>query len=383
MIARIALPIIIIVLLSTIYFDWKRWSKWRWWQHVLHWVLPVLTIVWTVKLAKEIDYFPDDIEEMNLYISLLFVFAVPLFLIALFGLIGQIKNKSEIGETVGLSVSVVVVLLYLYGIFFGFSKLEVRHVELAFEDLPEAFDGYKIVQFGDAHVGTLVGKRAELLHRVVDSINAQHADMVVFTGDLQNKIPDEIEPHKKVLSSIKAKDGVYSVLGNHDYAEYVGIDDPRKKSLLIGMMINEQSDLGWKLLCNTRQRLRRDSASIVIAGMENDGEGRFPELGDINTTLYGVNRKEFVIMLEHDPTSWKRKILRHCHAQLTLSGHTHGGQLSIFGWSPAELRYRECAGLYNIGDRMLYVTTGIGGVVPFRLGANAEIVVITLKKKNK
>jgi hypothetical protein len=115
--------------------------------------------------------------------------------------------------------------------------------------------------------------------------------------------------------------------------------------------------------------------------MENDGEGRFPQLGDIAQTLRRLKRQSFVIMLEHDPTAWKRKILPHSHAQLTLSGHTHGGQFNLFGWSPASLKYREYDGLYRAGDRMLYVTKGLGGVIPFRFGTPGEIVVITLKCK--
>jgi predicted MPP superfamily phosphohydrolase len=149
----------------------------------------------------------------------------------------------------------------------------------------------------------------------------------------------------------------------------------------MGRTVDVHQKMGWKLLTNSRQRLRRDSASLVIAGMENDGQGdRFPKLGNINSTLYGVSRDEFVVLLEHDPTAWRRLILPHCHAQLTLSGHTHGGQFELFGWSPASFIYREYEGLYHVGNRQLYVSRGIGGVVPFRFGAAGEIVEITLKR---
>ena len=115
--------------------------------------------------------------------------------------------------------------------------------------------------------------------------------------------------------------------------------------------------------------------------MANDGDGRFPQLGNHNQALWGISRDEFVVMLEHDPSSWRRRILPHTHVQLTLSGHTHGGQINILGWSPARLRCRECQGLYQGGGRALYVSRGIGGVVPFRLNCPAEITVITLRKK--
>lgn len=269
--------------------------------------------------------------------------------------------------------------VFLWGAYVGVRQIEVVHVEFASADLPEAFDGYRIVQFGDAHVGTFTGWRSEILKSVVDSINAQDADMVAFTGDLQNKEPDEIKAKMSLLSTIKARDGVFSVLGNHDYALYLDEDDPEVIDRNLGNTQSYQLDMGWTLLNNGRRRISRDSASIVVAGMENDGEGRFPQRGNINDALFGVSRSEFVVMLEHDPTSWRRKILPHCHAQLTLSGHTHGGHLHLLGWTPASLVYRDYQGLYRMGSRALYVTKGIGGVVPFRFATPAEIVVITLR----
>lgn len=279
-----------------------------------------------------------------------------------------------------LLVGLLLWYVYIYGSLVGFRKLEIRHVELSFSDLPEAFDGYRIVQFSDAHVGTYTGWRQDILARAIDSINAQKADAIVFTGDLQNKEPKEIRQQLPLLSRLKAKDGVYSVLGNHDYAAYIDADDFTKYANC-GETRSLQQDMDWHLLCNSHRKIRRGQEFLVIAGMENDGEGRFPEFGDIAQTLYGLNRSSFVVMLEHDPTSWRRKILPHSHAQLTLSGHTHGGQLQLLGWSPVQWRYRESAGLYQQGHRALFVSKGLGGVIPFRFGATGEIVVITLKKK--
>lgn len=272
--------------------------------------------------------------------------------------------------------------VFLYGAYIGVNKLEVNHVELAFDELPEAFDGYKIVQFSDVHIGTLTGWRHQLLERAIDSINAQKADVVVFTGDMQNKVPDEIFPDTTLLASIKAKDGVYSVLGNHDYAMYVDTLDDYGQYVNLGIRTSIDEEMGWNLLINGRHKIRRGDQFIVIAGMDNDGDGvRFPQQGDLSYALYGIKRNDFVVMLEHDPSSWKRKILPHSHTQLTLSGHTHGGQFSIFGWSLANLKYKENSGLYDEGGRYLYVSNGLSGVVPFRFGAPAEITVITLHKK--
>lgn len=271
--------------------------------------------------------------------------------------------------------------IFLYGSYIGVNNLEVNRVELAFDDLPDAFDGYKIVQFSDVHTATLTGWRHQLLERAIDSINAQQADLVVFTGDLQNKLPDDVYPDTALLATIKARDGIYSVMGNHDYPMYLDNPTDYDEYTNTGLRMGIDYDLGWHLMVNQHYRIRRAKQSIVIAGMDMDGDGiRFPQNGDISLTLNGVRKSDFVVMLEHDPSSWKRKILPHSHTQLTLSGHTHGGQFSLFGWSLASLRYKENSGLYNIGERYLYVSNGLSGVVPFRFGASPEITVITLRK---
>ena len=274
-------------------------------------------------------------------------------------------------------------LAQLYGVHVGPYHLEVRRVELSFDDLPAAFDGYKIVQFSDVHAGTMTGNRQNLLAQAVDSINAQQADMVVFTGDLQNMVPSEIAPFRELLSSIQASDGVYSVMGNHDYPMY--IEAPYEiKEEYVHLRKKVDREAGWNLLVNTRRYIHRGGDSIVVAGMDNDGDGkRFPQQGDVSRTLWGVRKDEFVVMLEHDPSAWRRKILPKCHAQLTLSGHTHGGQVSLFGCSAADMAYTECRGLYAINNRYIYVNGGLGGVVPFRLGVAPEITVITLKSNRK
>ena len=383
MIANIAIPILLAILLCSFYVDRQHLRRRALWLRVLAWLLPLAIMAYTVQLAREPDYFPDDITTIVNYLTVLAVFVVPLFLVSLCGSIMLCFKKRKVGEKVGWGLSVVILLVYIYGAFYGVRQFEVKHVELSFDDLPAEFDGYKIVQFSDAHLGSFAGFRSEVLRLAVDSINAQQADMVVFTGDLQNKCPQEIEPYVGLLSTIQSRDGIFSVLGNHDYCEYIGSKDPFVIGGNMGLTRSLQEDMGWTLLNNAHRRIRRDSVSIVIAGMENDGEGRFPQLGNVNAALSSVSRDEFVIMLEHDPTSWRRKILPHCHAQLTLSGHTHGGQVSLFGWSPAQLSYKEVGGLYRNGSRMLYVSTGVGGAIPFRIGIPNEIVVITLRSNKK
>ena len=269
----------------------------------------------------------------------------------------------------------------LYGYYVGFEELRIRNIEYASSDLPASFDGYRIVQFSDAHVGTYGTDRQWLLQRAVDSINALKPDVIVFTGDLENLHPDELRPQLSVLRQLHAKDGVFSVLGNHDYPTYLDCDDTTK-SLLVSFTKQYERQMGWRLLLNEHQTIRRNSDSIVIAGMENWGTlKRMPRKGDVKKTMEGVDKSAFVLMLQHDPTAWRQKILPECHAQLTLSGHTHGGQVSLFGWSPASLTYEEWGGLYQEGSRALYVSTGLGSLIPFRLNLPGEIVVITLKVK--
>lgn len=284
------------------------------------------------------------------------------------------------GRRVGLGLACVIIGLVIYGMTFGFSQINVRQVEFASKDLPEAFDGYRIVQFSDAHVATFDGWLDDMVPQIVDSINNQKADMIVFTGDLQNLRPDELAPKVAQLRQLHAPDGVYSILGNHDYATYLDCDEATKKK-------NDQKTQQlerkmWTLLMNENRIIRRDSDSIVIAGMENWGvQKRMPRNGDVRKTMKGISPKSFTVMLQHDPNAWRAKILPECNAQLTLSGHTHGGQFSLFGWTPANFTYSECFGTYYEGDRAICVSSGLGGIIPFRLGQPGEIVVITLKKK--
>ena len=268
-----------------------------------------------------------------------------------------------------------------YGYFVGFEQLEIREIEYVNSDLPEAFDGYRIVHFSDAHIGTYTGSRQWLLQRAVDTINALRPDIVLFTGDLQNVYPDELDVQVPILSQLKAQDGVMSVLGNHDYAVYQDCDESQKQRNNKHTIQSERK-MGWTLLLNENRIIRRDSDSIVVAGMENWGKvKRMPRRGDVKKSLTGISDSAFVVMMQHDPTCWREKILPECKAQLTLSGHTHGGQVSLLGLSPASFSYDEWGGVYQQDGRTLIVSTGLGALIPFRLGMPGEIVVITLRKK--
>ena len=326
-------------------------------------------------------------------------YAVPFFLLMAFVIVPLVVFflcrwllPRRWGKKVGIAVALVLMLFAAYGMLVGYEQLEIHQVEYASKDLPKAFDGYRIVQFSDAHVGTMTGRRAWLLQRAVDSILALKPDMIVFTGDLQNVYPEELEQHLPQLQRLKAPDGVYAVLGNHDYAVYQPCDSLTKEvNCAKTQALFRQT--GWTLLMNEHRIIHRDSDSIVIAGMENWGTvKRMPRRGDVQKTLEGINtnpspnthhptpitQSPFILLLQHDPTAWREKILPECNAQLTLSGHTHGGQVSLFGWSPAALSYQDYEGMVYEGPRALYVSTGVGALIPFRFSLPGEIVVITL-----
>lgn len=390
MITHIFIPIILTILLSDVYIDrrlLRRMTRYLWWQRLLWWLPGVLMCGYTIFVASSKNFAPDNITILNVFLFLVGVFVLPKFVFVVCSVLGWghcrfHHTKNNWGNLIGLILGLLIMSVVVYGSTFGFHKIVVRHEVYSSADLPAAFDGYKIVHFGDAHVGTITDGKKAFLTEIFDTINAQKPDAVMFTGDLQNMEPKELYPVMSILSGIKAKDGVFSVLGNHDYSDYIDAD----KAVKVANereLIDRERQFGWTLLLNEHSVIKRGNDSLVIAGMENEGRPPFPSKGDIVKTLNGVDKGSFIIMLEHDPTAWRRMVLPKSHAQLTLSGHTHAMQFSIFGWSPASFVYDEWGGMYYEGNRALNVTVGMGGFIPFRVGASNEIVVITLKKTKK
>lgn len=389
MITRIAILLILMAVVPDLYIDrrfLRRIKGRRAMLRRLLWWLPTLgMIAYTMVFVFDRQFAPSDIKILNVYLFLVGLLITPKCLFALCSAIGwgvkkMIRRKANYGNIVGVVMVVLNWYVLFYGSFVGFDQITVREMTYESAELPESFDGYRIVQFSDAHVGTYIGGREHLLSAVVDTINAQSPDMVVFAGDLQNREPQEIRPFVDVLGGIKAKDGVFSVIGNHDYSDYIEATPDIKAE-------NEKETreleikIGWRLLVNEHEVVRRGADSIVIAGLDNDGDGKkFPQRGDVRKALEGVSDSAFVVMAEHDPTCWRRKILPESRAQLTLSGHTHAMQFMIGNWSPASFVYNEWGGLFSEGARALIVSTGIGGFIPFRFGVPGEIVVITMRR---
>lgn len=397
MIARSFVLFLLLLVIPYLYIDLKYFRQKKvWWKRVLLYLPCVAMVAYASYLAMERDFIPGNDRIFILYgfLLLLGVVVIPLWIFIIFSLLGRgcsklvrkfkspeqlLKPAKNYGNLTGIASIPLIWLMVGWGSSLGFNKFEVNHIEYASSDIPKAFDGYKIVLFSDAHVGSYQKRNSDVLRQAIDSINAQKPDMIVFTGDLQNIQPSELYPHREVLGSLQAKDGIYSVLGNHDYASYLGCDEA-VKAANDKEIISLQRQMGWTVLLNEHRTIQRDTSSFILAGMENDGDGkRFPQKGDIAKTLDGVADGKFILMLEHDPSAWRRKIIPDGRAQLTLSGHTHAMQFNILGWCPMSLTGKEFWGWYEEGHQKLFVTAGLGGLIPFRLGATGEIVVLTLR----
>ncbi len=280
---------------------------------------------------------------------------------------------------IGLLLGIVSFFNILYGTLAGITRFEVKEAEFHFTDIPEGFDGYRIVQLSDMHIGSWQGN-AEAIKRLVERVNAQNPDLIVFTGDLVNQQSHEIDGFQDILSQLQAPDGVYSILGNHDYGTYYRWKSRKAEVANLDYLIRQQKEMGWKLLNNEHDILYHKGDSIALIGVENDGEPPFSQFADLSRAMQGTEGM-FQILLSHNPTHWRREVLPASGIPLMLAGHTHAMQGILFGHSLAELIYPEWRGMYHEGNRALYVNIGIGYVgLPFRFGAWPEITVLTLRK---
>lgn len=272
-----------------------------------------------------------------------------------------------------------------HGIAIGKYNYTIHKEALYYSDLPEAFEGFKIVQISDLHLGSF--KNMDEVMMGMDLINKQAADILLFTGDMVNYRYDEVEPWRDVLSGLDARYGKYSVLGNHDYGDYVRWKEDGEKERNLEDMCQIQEDMGFRLLRNQNEAIELGSDKIFLAGSENWGKGRFQKYGDIDKTLEGIPEEAFTVLMSHDPSHFDHKVVPHKkNVNLTLSGHTHGMQFGVeipgfVKWSPAKFQYPKWAGLYDEGGQKLYVNRGFGFIgFPGRVGIWPEITVISLHK---
>ncbi|WP_418512920.1 metallophosphoesterase [Corallibacter sp.] len=276
---------------------------------------------------------------------------------------------------------------FIYGIIQGRYNYKVLKYQLEFDDLPEAFDGFTITQITDIHSGSFTNK--EKIQYGVDLINEQKSDLMLFTGDIVNNVASEMDDWIDVFKVLKAPYGKFSVLGNHDYGDYVDWEHRVDKIKNFEAVKGIHSKIGFDLLLNEHRYIEKDGQKLALIGVENWGKG-FNQAGDLEVATQGVSQNDFKILMSHDPSHWEYKVKKDdFNYQLTLSGHTHGLQMGIeipgfFKWSPSQYVYKQWAGLYKEFGRYINVNRGFGyHAFPGRVGIWPEITVIELKKATK
>jgi uncharacterized protein len=302
--------------------------------------------------------------------------------------ISYIPSRRKFISQIGLALAAIPFSSLIYGIFEGKYNFKVIKQSIYFPDLPDAFDGFKITQISDVHSGSFDNK--EKIAYAIDLINQQEADMILFTGDIVNTFAKEMHPWIDAFNGIKSyKYGKYSILGNHDYGEYLDWPSQRAKEENFKAIKDLYGQIGFDLMLNRHTFIEKDGQKMALVGVENWGKG-FKMAGDLNKASEGLTDQDFKILMSHDPSHWDLEVQHHPkHFQLTLSGHTHGMQFGIeipglIKWSPIQYKYPQWAGLYENKERYVYVNRGFGfHAYPGRVGIWPEITVIQLKKGNK
>ena len=408
---------IIILLLDTYAFKGIRLlsnslsANYRNFITLIFWLVPFITIagLFTLYFHRETFLNPDKYKIFYFVVGFFLLFYIPKLVFILFhltddvvtllsrfisaflqenhALAGMLKTiRESTGITrVGIIVAMIPFIATIYGMIWGKFNYTIQEVPLAFENLPPSFNGLKVVQISDMHIGSYKGHEKQL-EKAIKTINAQRPDLLLFTGDMVNNLAVEAEAFVPLLSQLKATYGKYSILGNHDYGEYYPWKSEEEKQQNLDKLITHHKEMGFRLLMNESVTIRKDSSEISIIGVENWGSPPFPQYGDLKKALSNANGTPFKILLSHDPSHWDAEVIPQTDIDLTLSGHTHGLQYTVnlpgFRWSPVKWRYPRWAGLYQEGRQYLYINIGLGFIAfPARVGAPPEITVFTLEKK--
>lgn len=366
----------------------------------------ILWLLWFAIVSKTFTY-EQYYKAFTLFFGFFVLFYVPKFLFNGFQLLQDVGkllaavvayffkdtesvkevtskiSRSEFLAQTGIVLASIPFLSIIHGIWRGRFNFKIQSVKLKLSNLPEAFHGTKIVQISDFHIGSFADRQEEV-EKAVKLINEQKADYVLFTGDLVNNIASELEPFIPILQKIEAKEGKFSILGNHDYGEYYewSSNDAWEKNMADLFAFEEKA--GFKLLRNESVLLEKGDAKIALLGVENWGLPPFPQYGDLLKAVSDVKEVPFKLLMSHDPSHWDAEVRKKTDIDLTLSGHTHGMQFGIripgWRWSPVKFKYPRWGGLYREGDHLLYVNTGIGFIgFPGRVGMPPEITVFELE----
>ena len=400
----------LITLLLLVFFQWYSYqalktaisNRWILYGYVFFTVIIVGNLLfYTLILERNTTNEPRLMYAIGFFLSLLIfqllvsvillaedVFRIPQALYSFLKRVPEqtqfIPSRRKIISQIALGLASIPFASLLYGMYRGKYNYKVLSYNLEFEDLPDAFDGFKITQISDIHSGSFDNQTK--VKYGVDLVNQQKSDLVLFTGDLVNNRADEIKPWIKIFNKIKAEFGVFSILGNHDYGDYMRWESPAAKRKNMEDLYDAYNEMGWDLLLNESRFIEKDGERLAIIGVENWGSG-FKKAGDLNKALNKVSEKDFKILLTHDPSHWGAQVIPHpFKIHLTLSGHTHGMQFGIeipgvIKWSPAKWRYKQWAGLYGENKQYLNVNRGFGYLAyPGRVGMWPEVSVITLSK---
>lgn len=299
----------------------------------------------------------------------------------------SLPTRRRFLSLVALGIAALPFSALLYGMYRGKYNFRVLKYELEFDDLPDAFDGYQITQISDLHSGSFDNRKK--IEYGVELINQQQSDVIFFTGDMVNNRAEEMVPWTSLFATLNARDGKYSILGNHDYGDYVSWETTAAKRQNLDQLLTLQKEMGFDVLLNENRYLERGNDKIALIGVENWGRGGFKKAGDLKKANAGLQNDDFRILLSHDPSHWEEVVIGDDnHYHLTLSGHTHGMQFGIeipgwVKWSPVKWRYKYWAGIYEELGQMINVNRGFGFIgYPGRVGIWPEISVITLKKKS-
>ncbi len=296
----------------------------------------------------------------------------------------KIHERRNFIKQAAVVVAAIPFFSFLHGMTLGKYNFKIKKIKLAFKDLPESFQGFKIAQFSDFHAGSF--DNISNVKYGLDLLQKQGADVILFTGDLVNHYAEEVDPYIDLFQVLNAPYGQYASTGNHDY----GYRNEKSKSFENIKKIKEKyAACNFKLLNNENIKIEKNGEHINIAGVENWGAGRFfPKKGDLDKAFENINKNDFTILMSHDPTHWDTKIKQHPkQVHLTLSGHTHGAQMGVelFGlkWSPGKYVYKRWAGLYEEANQYLYVNRGFGMLegFSFRTGIFPEITVFELERE--
>ena len=406
---RLLIFIIIISIIEFYAFQaFKTITKIKW-ILTTYQLLSLAIILFIIYQFSKFDRSVGQTRQTLFTLGLMLLFLVPKLILAFFMLLEDVfrifsgsityfmgdndngtflPERRKFVSQIALGLASVPFLSLIYGMTKGKYNFKVIKQTLYFADLPEAFDGFTITQISDIHSGSF--DNPEKIEHAIDLINQQKTDLMLFTGDIVNTHATEMHPWIDTFNKIESHPyGKFSVLGNHDYGEYVEWPSQKAKDKNFEAIKDLYRQIGFKLLLNENVKIKKGNDEIVLVGVENWGHN-FKQAGDLTKASENLNPEDFKILMSHDPSHWEYEVKKHPkNFHLTLSGHTHGFQFGIeipgfFKWSPVQYVYKQWAGLYEEFNRQIYVNRGFGfHAYPGRVGIWPEITVFELKKGNK